>query len=374
MRLSVLALVVALSAACGGAPPVQTTPPPPGPNPTTGTRTTPAPPPPLIAAAWPVRTREHLDLWLHAYALISPDTTLIPYFRRNYRDRLLTVRRQRGVTTQLDAERERLAARLAQQPSLATSGQFVPLYFSSWDQLRQGIDLLVRAEGNPRAASDPTQQRAIAILASVFPTPADREWARAFAAAADDEWRRFYHDYWTTQVAARSAIVAHADSLWQRQWRPALQRFLNNTQQQNGELLLSLPLGGEGRTIKSAADNVVAVIFPETIGEADQVLYVMAHEAAGAVASTAVDDNTTPAERRTGAAQRYEQSAAVRAGALLLERTLPAMVPGYMRFYLQAAGRVSPTDPRNTFVTTFAIPDAVRDALTRQIEIVLGGI
>ena len=46
-----------------------------------------------------------------------------------------------------------------------------------------------------------------------------------------------------------------------------------------------------------------------------------------------------------------------------------------MRYYLRAAGVAAPAgDPSSVFVATFAIPDAIRDAVTRQLEVVLGGI
>ena len=316
-----------------------------------------------------------MDLWLHGYALVMQDTTLVPYFRRGYRDRMTDVRRQRGVSTQLDANRDRLLARLAVQPSLATSGQFLPLYFSSWDQMRQVIDLFVRNGGNAGSSNDPNVRTYFAILGGAFGSAADREWLRLLTESVDDESRRFYHDYWTTELRARGAIVSRVDSLWQRQWRPPLQRFLNNTQQQNGELYLSLPLGGEGRTIHfGKQENAVAVPLPDAMSESDFVLYVTAHEIAGSVASAAIEDNTTPADRRAGGASRYEQAAAVRAGALLLEKTIPAAVSGYMRYYLQQAGRAAPTDPRSAFAAAFSVPDAVRDAIVRQLEVILGGI
>jgi hypothetical protein len=50
------------------------------------------------------------------------------------------------------------------------------------------------------------------------------------------------------------------------------------------------------------------------------------------------------------------------------------VVPGYMRYYLQQAGRSTPTDPHTAFLATFAIPDAVRDAIKRQLDVILGGI
>ena len=366
-------VVFVLSAACstGGVPSPTSSPNPDAratPNPRAG-------PTPLVNAAWPVRTREHVDLWLHSYALLTRDTTLVPYFDRGYRDRLLAMRRERNVTTQLDASRERLLQRIALNPALATAGQFLPLYFESWREMRQAIDLTVRANGNPGATNDPAARTYIALVAAAFPTAPDREWLRTFTDAADDEGRRFYHDYWIAASASHAMVTQHVDSLWQRQWRPALQRFLNNTQQQNGELYLSLPLGGEGRTVHfGKQQNAVAGPMPASNGGSDEVLYVVAHEITGALASGAIEDNTTPADRRDGVTSRFEQSAAVRAGALLLDRVLPTSVPGYMRFYLQQAGRASPNDPRAAFASTFAIPESVRAAITRQLDVILGGI
>jgi hypothetical protein len=347
----------------------------PGPSPAGGATSTQGGTTPLVQATWPIRTREHVDLWLHSYALLTPDSTLVPYFRRGYRDRMLALRRQRGVSTQLDASRARLLERVAVQPSLATGPQFLPFYFASWEQMRQAVDVFIRANGDPRATSDQTLQQYIALLAGSFQSAADREWLRLLVAAVDDENQKFYHEYWTSESRARAGVVAHVDSLWQRAWRPSLQRFLNNTQQQNGEVYLSLPLDGEGRTVNfGKVQNAVGVGMPDAIGDSESVLYTFAHEVAGSVANTAIVDNTTPAERRAGTTARYEQSAAVRAGALLLERTLPSAVPGYMRFYLQSAGRAAPTDPRAAFMSTFAVPDAVNEAIGRQIEVILGGI
>lgn len=371
-RARALLAALALSGACaGGVSPSSE----PAPNPTGTPRSTPSGPTPLVDAAWPVRTREHVDLWLHAYALLTADTTLVPYFRRGYVERVRALRRQRGVTNQLDANRTTLLDRLGVNPSLATSGQFLPLYFDSWEQMRQVIDLFTRAGGNPGAAADPTTRTYLALLASAFPGGADREWLRQFTAAVDDESRRFHHDYWTGELRSHAAVTGRIDTLWHRQWRPALTRFLNNTQQQSGEIYLAFPLGGEGRTIQfGKQQNAVALAFPDDRDQADVVLYVFAHEIVGAVAAEAIRDNTTPADARAGTTSRYEQSAAVRAGALLLERTIPAVVPGYMRYYLQQAGRTPPTDPRAMFSQVFALPDAVRDAITRQLEVILGGI
>jgi hypothetical protein len=59
---------------------------------------------------------------------------------------------------------------------------------------------------------------------------------------------------------------------------------------------------------------------------------------------------------------------------MLLERAFPNAVPGYMRYYLLAAGRTPPTDAKAMFISTFSLPDAIRDALVRQFDTILGGI
>jgi hypothetical protein len=241
--------------------------------------------------------------------------------------------------------------------------------------MRQVIDLFLQANGDPRGTNDPALRTAFAVLAASFPTAADRAWLRLFTDAVEDESRRFYHDYWTSEATRHAAVVNHVDSLWQRSWRPAFQRFLNNTQQQNGELYLSLPLDGEGRTVNfGKVQNAVGVGMPDALRGSESVLYTFAHEVAGSVASAAIEDNTTPADRRAGRTARFEQSAAVRAGALLLQRVMPDAVPGYMRFYLEATGRTASPEPRAAFDATFAVPDAIVDAISRQIDVILGGI
>jgi hypothetical protein len=87
-----------------------------------------------------------------------------------------------------------------------------------------------------------------------------------------------------------------------------------------------------------------------------------------------VTDNITPEQRRTGVGERYQSSAAVRGGALLLERAAPELLDGYMRYYLNSVNRPAGANLQSTFTTTFALPDTIRDALSRQLDVVLGGI
>jgi hypothetical protein len=323
---------------------------------------------------WPIKVREHVDLWLHGYALLQEDTTFVPFFKRGYGTEVTVLKNRANVVTQLDANHERLRARLAINPQLINA-QFVPFAFSSWDQLAQTVDLFIRANGNPRAASSQEQATAIAFLAAYFQTGPDRDWLRLFVQSLNDELNHFYHSYWLQRQQERRNVLELADTVWQRTYRPRFQSFLNNTQQAQGEILLSLPLDGEGRSqTNGARSNIMAVTFPERPNDAVEAVYVVAHEAVGQLASTAVSDNITPEQRRQGLGDRYQSSAAVRAGAFLIQRTSPDILDGYMRYYLRAVNRPAGANVQSTFNSVFAIPDTIRDALNRQLDVVLGGI
>jgi len=143
-----------------------------------------------------------------------------------------------------------------------------------------------------------------------------------------------------------------------------------------------LPLDGEGRTISGAggvgggsSGNIVTVSFPARAQEAVEALYVFVHETAGTLAATAVNDNTTPNEKRTGVADRLQGAAAVRTGAILLRRVAPELADGYARYYLRAANAASAgADAQAGLAATFPLPDGLRAAIERQLDVVLGGI
>ena len=334
---------------------------------------TPTPPPAQAQTRiWPVLTRSHVDLWLHGYAMLLRDTSTVPVFRKGYRDRIQAAKNERSLTTLLDANRERLQSRLTLSGSLF-NGQFAPLYFASFDQMRQVIDLFLRAEGNPAATNDPVLRQFFAVLASSFAAPADREWLRIFTESLEDERRQFYQQYWTSEHGGRLGYVRQVDSLWQNLYRPRLQGYLNNTRQENGEMILALTLGGEGRTVNfGARQNAVATTMPDA--DPLEAVYVFVHEIVSSVVGTAVNDNTTPNEQRSGLSSRYVTTGTVRGGAMLLRRTAPELVAGYTRYYLTQAGQATTGDVNARLATVFPLPQPIVDAIDRQLEVVLGGI
>jgi hypothetical protein len=330
------------------------------------------------ALAWPVKTREHVDLWLHSVAMLTSDTSKVPFFKPNYRSQMQVLKNQANVVTQLDANRETLAARFRTNPELASNAQFLPLYFGSWEDLKTAASHFLETEGDPRRARDAQIQGVIAALAGYFPRAADREWFRLFMVSIEDESNDFYHNYWLQQQRNRTALVDQLNSTWQQTYYPKFRRYLMGTQQANGDMLISLPIGGEGRTIGTSPVSVgsrsslVTVTYPER--DAIEAIYVFAHEVVGALMNTVITDNTTPAEKRDGLDQKYSSDGLVIGGALLLQRIAPELADGYARYYL-AIARVSPgNDPKAALRSAFPLPENFRAAFLRQLDIVLGGI
>jgi len=322
---------------------------------------------------WPLRTREHLDLWLHGYAMIQDDTSLVPLFRRGYKAEMRALRTRQNISTQLDANMETLRARFLINRNLGHA-QFLPLQFDSPDDMRGVIDLFIRADGDPRRAGSQEAANAIALMSRYFPTGQDRDWLRLFWQSLNEESTRFYHDYWVREQANRALVARAVDALWQ-QHRPALQTYMTNSQQGDGVVFLSLPLNGEGRTMSAGPNRLVtAVTFPASETDARDAIYVIVHELMFAAANTAVSDNITPTEEREGLGERYISAAAVRGGLLLLQKTIPSLADGYARYYLRAANRSPGTNPQTTLASVFPLPETIRTALARQLDVVLGGI
>ncbi len=327
-----------------------------------------------VAVRWPVKSREHVDLWLHAFAMVTEDSSTVPLFRRGYREELTVEKNKAGVFTDLDANHDGLARRLKANPALVNA-QFLVLSFGSWAELEGSLDLFLKADGASRSARSQEEAALIAGLAATFPSREDRDFARRLQNSLRNERDKFYHAWWLAETRRRDAVFEAVDSLWQHIWRPRLQAFLDHTQQGNGEMVLALALEGEGRTVGGGKQhNVIAVGFPDSVTHAMDAIYAFAHEAVGPLTGAAVEDNTTPAEKRSGVTERLSSLALVRGGALLLSRVSKDLADGYARFYLRAAGVPAGDDAMAALANAFPLSPRILESIERQIAIALGGI
>lgn len=326
---------------------------------------------------WPIKTREHVDLWLHGYALVTADTSQVPLFRRGYRDSLIVVRNVAQVTSRLDTSLMALQQTLAATPPLV-NGQFYALHFTNFGTLRVSLQQLTQSKGDVRAIRDRDQQQLVALAANYFGTQPMRDFAELLSVGLESESQRFFHANWLEVQRSRAPVLARADSLWRTVWFPRLAGFLRGTGQRNGEIIVSAVVEGEGRTITSnpTAGPSMVVTLPPSVDRTAEVLYGIVHEAVGTFAATAVTENITPRQKSAGMGDRLQTAAVLRAGAMLLQRTLPAEVEGYAWFYLRVMGRPQPGSGTALSALEAAqkLPQEMLDTMNKQLDLYLGGL
>jgi hypothetical protein len=357
----------------------------------TQTEAEPAPAPPTISqevigqTPWPVKTRYVVDLWLHGYAMLSADTSRTPPFRRDYRDAMIVAKNSRNILTQLDQNAEILQHGLRVNPQLI-DGARLALREGSWEEMGNDIaafltsnedsasgkkrpSVLSTWKRTPRTSEETTDM--MAALGSVYRTDADREWLKMFALSLTDEHSKFYEQYWREQQRALRPVLAAVDTQFSQRYLKQLRSYLRGVQLQTGEIVLSLPLGGEGRSILQAQHSI-AIGFPSTADSSLVAVYELAHEVIAPVAEQAVRERISPAEFRAGIAAQLESPAKVRGGAMLLQRTIPELVAGYERYYL-AEARIAPAggDIDSVFVRAFPLRQAIVDGMDQRLDEVL---
>lgn len=325
---------------------------------------------------WPIKVREHVDLWLHGFALVTNDTAQVPLFRKGYRDSLVVLRNMAQAASRLDTVAPALQQTLAATPPLV-NGQFYALHFTNYASLRISLQQLTQAKGDVRAVRDRDLQQRVALAASYFGTDVMREFAEQLSVGLESESQRFHHANWLDMQRRRGPVLARADSLWRTAWFPRLAGFLRGTGQRNGEIIVSPVVEGEGRTIVTdpAAGPSMVVTLPPSLDRTAEVLYGIVHEAVGALAAAAVTDNITPRQKRAGAGDRLQSAAAIRAGALVLQRTLPGELDGYARFYLKVLGKPAPSgNALAALEAALPLPQDVLDTMAKQLDLYLGGL
>jgi hypothetical protein len=334
---------------------------------------------------WPVKSRYVVDLWLHGYAMLVSDTSRTPLFRADYRDAMIVAKNSRNITSRLDDNAEELRHGLRVNPRLL-DGARLALREGSWEEMGNDIAAFLTsgeeaASGKKRPSALSTWKRTpkpaeettemSAVLGSVFRTESDRAWLKLFALSLSDEHSKFYELYWREQQHALRPTLAAVDSQFSQRYLKQLRSYLRGVRLPTGEIVLSLPLGGEGRSIFEGQHSV-AIGFPATADSSLDAVYEFAHEAVGGIAEQAVRERISPVEFRAGAAAQFESPAKVRGGAMLLQRAIPELVAGYERHYLSVARvRFSGSDLDSAFVRAFPVRQAIIDGMDQQLDQVL---
>ncbi len=282
----------------------------------------------------------------------------MPLYSHAYASRVEAAKRAAGVfPTALDTLANRFRAAF-QQDSTFEVLHFVPLYFG----LTETGEMLDALEGV--ADGDRPSDFATNVIATVLARPSQRRVLKEFVSALREEWEVFYRSSRSATQADLTRQVAAAQRAWDYRLAPALDRFLVGRRLSGGVVLASGPVGAEGRIFggepDDPSDNVVAAMLPAD--EDGSAALSVVRELCYPLVSGLVERMGTHAGDRVSA-ERVSSRAAVRCGALLLERHAPGFVDQYRRLFLDAVGEDESTP--EAFLRRFPV-DATLLAVLRE--------
>ena len=234
---------------------------------------------------------------------------------------------------------------------------FAPLYYPSASR-----DALVRAardatapSGTPRA---PRAAFLVGALAAALPAAALRAPLAPLADAVERSRPRI--------------VPAEAIERWQLAWNTrfagALAPFLHAERLDGGVVMVAAALGPEGRLFAGRpddrADNIVAVGTSDGAPSPDAPVFALVRELCFPMVSRAAEQS--PALKvATAEAARRASVAAVRCGADLLDRFIPAEAGGYRSHWRHAAGAAGDDDFDSLFPPDPILAPRLRTALGR---------
>ena len=235
---------------------------------------------------------------------------------------------------------------------------FVPLYYPSASPAA-----LARALRDAAASSAvPSAPRAaflVGVLRATLPTDALRAPLAALADALEH----------SQPATVSTAAIERWQHEWDRRFASALAPFLHAERLDGGMVMISAALGPEGRLFAGRpddrSDNVAAVGTLDAPPDADVPLFALVRELCFPVVSRAADQAPALRASRADAARRSSM-AAVRCGAELLDRLLPAEAAAYRDHWRHATGLSDGTDFDSLFPPDLVLAPRIRTAIARS--------
>ena len=228
---------------------------------------------------------------------------------------------------------------------------FVPLYFSAADP-GETLEALRQAADGAALARTPTSGAA-RLIADALPTRPERDALGAILSTAKATLGRDVVQY-RTQLSLRSL-----DSAWQSVFLPALRPVLGALGIAGGTIVVSQPVGADGRIVRHPGGRVSIVVgrIPESRDPLAPLLAAVRELAFSLVRTMAVPTTN----------ERTNSIVATRAGALLLDVLAPQLANRY-----RSAFRAAAIDGANRpFEDLFPIDAAQQHALRAAVASVM---
>lgn len=323
---------------------------------------------------WRAILLPQVDLWYHGLATaqfqgIGSDDFYDPAYAAELRD----AKQKAGVLpTRVDDQAVAFGSAFARDSAFEVF-HFVPLYFAAVtvDPMLASLEIVSVSEGNPDVG-DPLAQFGASAVAGTLPRSDQRAILGDWVTALQAEWSDFYAGFWRDQAIAHGPTLQAIQTEWNESFAPALAPFLQAHSLDNGVLVLSGPLGVEGRIFEgdpaNRSDNILVVGFdPEASPRAP--LFAAVRELCFPVVREVLADAPQAPDRATAATR--SSRAAVRCGAELLDRSAPDLGAEYRSWFTPGADG-SQADVVAAFERTYQIDAAVSAAIQEKLGAIPG--
>jgi hypothetical protein len=226
-------------------------------------------------------------------------------------------------------------------------------------------------EGIPRAPS-PNTAFGLAAVGSVLTTQSQRTVLGEFVAALEAEWDLFFGDWWQEGSGSRAQIRDSLRRSWAEDYGPALASILQKMGMSGGVVALVPAIGPEGRifggTSENTTDNVLVVSAPTDPERSVEAVYSMLREVSFPMVRRVMEQGGRVVGNQTEE-ERLASTAAIRSGALILEKYRPNDLMDYQRFFLTQAGRQIPMGEatEGPFREVFPLDGGIEQALREEI-------
>ncbi len=312
---------------------------------------------------WTITAAAHADLWFHGLAVVGlQGFGPLPFYSAAYATETRAAKRAAGrFPTLLDSLAPELGAAFARDSAFEIL-HFVPLYFAAAEPAAM-LDALAEV-----ARGRPPPEPGARLVASVLRSASQRRALGSLVRALRAEWDGYFGAQWNARRADRERALAAATAEW-RDLEGALGGFLRTRRLDAGRALASAAVGPEGRVFRGdpadPEDNQVVVWLPAGPDAGRIVVAALVRELCYPLVTATLERTLGGSDRV--AAERVSSRAAVRCGALLLERHRPDLVAGYRAAFLGGVGE-SATDAA-TFERVFAVPPPLLAALRDELGV-----
>jgi hypothetical protein len=319
---------------------------------------------------WSVRARPQIDLWYHGLAIIGVEREeLLSMYDREYAGAIAQAKRARGIAaTRLDSLADYFRSQFESSSEFRFLDQLA-LFFedATLEQMLAALEAVADRQIYRRDKVSAVAREGAAAAAQVFDRVGLRRVLKRYIEALRQEWDVFYGQYWVETIAPDSTSRSALDDFWATSVAPRLADFLTERRMDGGTIVLSAAVGPQGRLFIGAPDNNednLMIVWSRPGASPREPAYYAVKEICYAVVGPALEELVEEKVENIS----LRMTAAVRCGALVLDRYAPVLAARYRRTMMRSVGADTVTATIGRFEERFSLEPEILTALQDEID------